>query len=79
MSVLSHSLVSNSETPWAVAHQAPQSMTFSRQEYWSELPFSTPGDFPNPGIELMAPVSAGGFFTTEPPGKGCMIDTGPVI
>ena len=40
-------------TPWTVAHQAPLSMGFPRQEYWSELPFPSPGDLPNPGIELM--------------------------
>ena len=39
-------------TPWTVAHQAPMSMGFSRQEYWSGLPFPSPGDFPDPGIEL---------------------------
>ena len=52
--------------------QAPLSMEFSRQEYWSGLPSPAPGDLPNPGIEPMSPVSpvlAGGFFTTEPPGK----------
>ena len=55
-------------TPWTVACQAPLSIGFSRQEYWSELPFSPPGDFPNPGIEptpLMSPALAGGFFTTS--------------
>ena len=53
-------------TLWTVAHQAPLSMGFSRQEYWSGLPFSPSGDLPNPGIEpvsLTAPVLAGGFFT----------------
>ena len=44
-------------------------MGFSRQEYWSELPFPSPGDLPDPGIELASPALAGGFFTTEPPGK----------
>ena len=39
-------------TPWTITYQAPQSMEFSRQEYWSELPFPTPKDLPNPGIEL---------------------------
>ena len=38
-------------TPWTIAHQAPPSMEFSRQEYWSELPFPSPGDLPDPGIE----------------------------
>ena len=56
-------------TPWAVAHQASVLMGFSRQEYWSGLPFSTPGDLPNPGIELASPALAGRFFTTVPPGK----------
>ena len=47
-------------------------MEFSRREYWSGLPFSTPGDLPDPGIEpvsLVSPALAGGFFTSEPPGK----------
>ena len=44
-------------------------MRFPRQEYWSGLPFPPPGDLPNPGIEPRSPVLAGGFFTTEPPGK----------
>ena len=59
-------------TPWAVARQVPLSMEFSRQEYWSGLPFPTPGDLPDPGIEpmsLVPPALAGGFFTVEPPGK----------
>ena len=54
-------------TPWAVTHQAPLSMGFSRQEYWSGLPCPPPGDLPNPGIEpasFMSPTLAGGFFTT---------------
>ena len=62
----------SSVTPWTVAHQAPLSMEFSRQEYWSGLPFPPRGDLPDPGIEAVLPVSpalAGGFFTTEPPGK----------
>ena len=57
------------ETPWTVAYQAPQSMEFSRQEYWSGLPFPPPGDLPNSEIEPESPLLAGGFFTTEPPGK----------
>ena len=51
-----------------VAHQAPLSMGFSGQEDWSGLPFPSPGDLPNPGIEpeyLMAPTLAGGFSTTS--------------
>ena len=44
-------------------------MRFPRQEYWSELPFPSPGDIPDPGIKPMSPALAGGFFATEPPGK----------
>jgi len=60
--------MSDSVTPWTVALQAPLSTEFSRQEYWSELPFSPPGDLPDPGIKFVSPVSpelAGGFFTTS--------------
>ena len=56
-------------TPWTIVCQAPLSMGFARQEYWSGLPFPSPGDLPNPGMELMSPALAGGFFTTEPSGK----------
>ena len=56
-------------TPWTIAHQAPLSMGFSRQEYWSRLPFPSPGDLPNSGIKSVSPALAGKFFTTEPPGK----------
>ena len=56
-------------TPWTVARQAPVSMGFSRQGYWSGLPFSPPGDLPDPGIEPASPALADGFFTTEPPKK----------
>ena len=52
-------------TLWTVAHQAPLSMGFSRQEYWSGLPCPPPGDLPNPGIKPMSPALAGGFFTTS--------------
>ena len=48
--------MSDSVTPWTVGHQAPLSMGFSRQEYWSGLPFPTPGDLPNPGIEPRSPA-----------------------
>ena len=61
--------VSNSATAGTVACQAPLSMGFSRQEYWSGLPFPSPGDLSDPGIEPVSPALAGGFFTTEPPGK----------
>ena len=59
-------------TPCTVAHQAPLFMGFSRQEYWSGLPFSSPGHLPNPQIEpasLVSPALAGGFFTTVLPEK----------
>ena len=59
-------------TPWPVACQTPPSMGFPRQEYWSGLLFSTPGDLPNPGIEhmpLASPVLADRFFPTVPFGK----------
>ena len=55
-------------TLWTVARQAPLSMGFSRQEHWSGLPCSPPGDFPDPGIEpmsLMSPALAGVFFATD--------------
>ena len=55
-------------TPWTVARQTPLSMGFSRQEYWSGLPFLSPGDLPYPGIEpgsLTSPALAGGFFTAS--------------
>ena len=63
------SLVRLFATLWAVAHQAPLSMGFPRQEYWNGLPFSSPGDIPDPGIELTSPefpACAGRLFTTEP-------------
>ena len=56
-------------TPWTAARQAPLSTEFTKQEYWSGLPFTASGDLPDPGIEPVSPVSpalAGGFFTTEP-------------
>ena len=56
-------------TQWTIACQTPLSMGFSRQEYWSGLPFPPPGDLPNPGIEPVSPALEGGFFSTEPPGK----------
>ena len=55
-------------TLWTIAYQAPLSMGFSRQKYWSSFPFPTPGDLLDPGIEPVSPVSrtlAGGFFTTS--------------
>ena len=67
--VLSRSVVSDSVTSWTAAHQAPLSTGFSRQEYWSGLPLPSPGDLPNPGIELTSPALVGRFFFSEPPGK----------
>ena len=55
--------------PWTVACQAPLSMGFPRQEYWSGLPFPFPGDLPNTGIKPMSPKLVDGFFPIEPPGK----------
>ena len=56
-------------TQWTVTCQAPMSMGFSKQAYWSGLPFPSPGDLPDPGIEPVSPALAGRFLTTEPPGK----------
>ena len=55
-------------TPWTVAYQAPLSMGFSRQEYWSALPFPSPGDLPNPGIEPGSPALEADALTSKPPG-----------
>ena len=59
-------------TPWTVAQQAPLPIEFSRRGYWSEVPFPTPGDLPNPGIESMSlafPALTGRFIITQLPGK----------
>ena len=64
--VLSGSVVSDSVTLWTVAYQAPLSMGFFRQEYWSGLPFLPPGDLPDPGIEPLPLALASCSFTTEP-------------
>ena len=56
-------------TPGTLPHQAPLSMGCPRQEFWSGLPFPPPGTLPHPGIKPASPGLAGGFFTTEPPGK----------
>ena len=56
-------------TPWTVAHQALPSMGFSRQGYWSGLPFPSPGDLPDPGIEPRSPSLQADALTSEPPGK----------
>ena len=59
-------------TPWTVACQAPLSMGFPRQAYWSGLPFPSPGDLPDPGIEPTSPALAHKFFTIESPGKALL-------
>ena len=64
-------------TPWTAAQQAPQSMGFSRQEYWSGLPFASPGDRPDPGIEPESPALETDALTSEPPGKpGVILGSG---
>ena len=68
MCILSHSVMSDSVTPWTAAHQASLSMGFSRQEYWNELPCPPPGDLSNPGVKLvslMSPALGDKFFTTS--------------
>ena len=55
--------------PWTVAHHTPPSMGFSRQEYWSGLPFPSPGDLPDPGIEPRSPTLQADALTSAPPGK----------
>ena len=57
------------ETPWTIAYQAPPSMEFSRQEYWSGLPFPSLGDLPDPGIEPRSPALQADALLSEPPGK----------
>ena len=56
-------------TLWTVAHQAPPPMGFSKQEYWSGLPFPSAWDLPNPGIEPRSPTLQADTLTSEPPGK----------
>ena len=56
-------------TSWTIAHQTPLSMEFSRQEYWSGLPFPSPRDLPNPGIEVRSPVQHTDSLQAEPPGN----------
>ena len=68
---VSHSAMSSSVhvTPWTRAHQAPLPIEFSRQEYWSGLPFSSPGDLPNPGIKPGSPALLVDSLPSELPGK----------
>ena len=66
-SVVSSSLL----PPWTVAHQAPLPMQFSRQEYWSGLPFISPGYLPNPGMEPGSPALQADSLPSEPQGRVC--------
>ena len=69
MKVKSLSCVQLFVTPWTVAYQAPPSMGFSRQEYWSGVPSPSPGDLANPGIEPRSPALQADALPSEPPGK----------
>ena len=64
-------------TPWTVAHQAPLSMEFSRQEYWSGLPVPSPGDVPDPGIKPRSPALQADSLPSEPQGKSIILPTIP--
>ena len=62
-------VVSDCAILWSIANQAPLSMGFSRQEYWSGLPFPSPWELPDPGIEPRSPALEADALTPEPPGK----------
>ena len=64
-------------TPWTVPYQAPLSIGFSRQEYWSGLPFPSPGDNPDPGIEPGSPALQADALLSKPPGKKHMLHIFP--
>ena len=66
-------------TPWTVAYQASPSMGFSRQEYWSGLPFPSPGDLPDPGIEPVSPALEADALTSGPPGKHLVSKSCPIL
>ena len=66
-------------TPWTVAYKAPLSMDFSRQEYWSGLPFPSPGDLPNPEMEPGSPELQTDALPSEPPGKSWWTVAGRII
>ena len=73
------SVMSDSAAPWTVAHQAPLSMGFSRQEYWSGLPCPPPGDLPDPGSKPTShtsPALAGSFFTTSTAWEALVVKKG---
>ena len=67
--MLSLSIFATLAAPWMVALQTPLSMGFSRQEYWSGLPFPSPGDLPNPGIKPRSPALQADSLLSLPPGK----------
>ena len=69
MCVLATQLCPAFATPWTAAHQAPLSMEFFRQEYWSGVPFPCPGDLPDPGIEPRSPALQADSLRSEPPDK----------
>ena len=69
MKVKSLSRVPLFVTPWTVTYQVPPSMGFSRQKHWSGLPFPSPGDLPDPGIEPRSPALEADALPSEPPGK----------
>ena len=66
-------------TLWTVARQAPLSMGFSRQEYWSGLPFPSPGDLPNPGIKPRSPMLQADALSSEPPGSAPNLHLHPIL
>ena len=69
LSLEASNFIQDLATPWTVAYQASLSMGFSRQEYWSGLPFPSPGDLPDPGIEPESPALQADALPSEPPGK----------
>ena len=79
MKVKSLSHVQLFVTPWTVAYQAPPSMRFSRQEYWSGLPFPSPGDIPDPGIKPRSPALQTDALPSEPPGKPGALQFGKAL
>ena len=66
-------------TPWTVAYQAPLSLGFSGHDYWSGLPFPSPGELPNTGIKPASPALAGGLFTTSTWEALCPLDVNIII
>ena len=68
-----------SGTPWTIAYQAPPSMGLSRQEHWSGLPFPSPGDLPNPGIEPWSPALQTNALPSELPGKPMLITANATV